>query len=73
MIYLEQSKKDEAKNKIALFRYGLISSLVNNTYEEKSMEEYYRKTASKSYILNGKEIKICAGTIKGWYINYKAY
>ena len=73
MIYLEQSKKDEAKNKIALFRYGLISSLVNNTYEEKSMEEYYRKTASKSYILNGKEIKICAGTIKGWYINYKKF
>ena len=70
---MEQSKKDEAKNKIALFRYGLISSLVNNTYEEKSMEEYYRKTASKSYILNGKEIKICASTIKGWYINYKKF
>ena len=70
---MEQSKKDEAKNKIALFRYGLISSLVNNTYEEKSMEEYYRRTASKSYILNGKEIKVRASTIKGWYINYKKF
>ena len=70
---MEQSKRDEAKNKIALFRYGLISSLVNNTYEEKSMEEYYRKTASKSYILNGKEIKVRASTIKGWYINYKKF
>lgn len=73
MIYVEQSKRNEAKNKIALFRYGLISSLVNNTYEEKSMEEYYRKTASKSYILNGKEIKVRASTIKGWYINYKKF
>lgn len=70
---MEQSKRNEAKNKIALFRYGLISSLVNNTYEEKSMEEYYRKTASKSYILNGKEIKVRASTIKGWYINYKKF
>ncbi len=70
---MEQSKRDEAKNQIALFRYGLISSLVNNTYEEKSMEEYYRKTASKAYTLNGKEIKVRASTIKKWYINYKKF
>lgn len=70
---MEQSKRDEAKNQIALFRYGLISSLVNNTYEEKSMEEYYRKKASKSYVLNGKEIKVRASTIKKWYTNYKKF
>ena len=70
---MEQSKRDEAKNQIALFRYGLISSLVNNTYEEKSMEDYYRKVASITYILNGKEIKVRASTIKGWYINYKKF
>ncbi len=70
---MEQSKRDEAKNQIALFRYGLISSLVNNTYEEKSMEEYYRKTASKSYVLNGKEIKVRASTVKKWYTNYKKF
>lgn len=70
---MEQSKRDEAKNQIALFRYGLISSLVNNTYEEVSMEDYYRKVASKSYTLNGKEIKVRASTIKKWYINYKKF
>ena len=70
---MEQSKRDEAKNQIALFRYGLISSLVNNTYEEVSMEDYYRKAASKSYTLNGKEIKVRASTIKKWYINYKKF
>lgn len=68
---MEQCERDRAKNTIALFRYGLISSLVNNTYEEKSMEEYYRKVASSTYNLNGKEIKLRPGTIKNWYINYK--
>lgn len=49
---MEQSERDKAKNDIALFRYGLISSLVNNTYEETSKEEYYRKVASKEKKLN---------------------
>ena len=70
---MEQSERDQAKNKIALFRYGLISSLVNNTYQEKSMEEYYRKIASGTYELNGKTIKIRPSTIKTWYINYKKF
>ena len=70
---MEQSERDQAKNKIALFRYGLISSLVNNTYQEKSMEEYYRKIASGIYELNGKTIKIRPSTIKTWYINYKKF
>lgn len=70
---MEQSERDQAKNKIALFRYGLISSLVNNTYQEKSMEEYYRKIASGTYELNGKTIKIRPSTIKTWYIDYKKF
>ena len=37
------------------------------------MEDYYRKAASKSYTLNGKEIKVRASTIKKWYINYKKF
>ena len=64
---MEQNERDKAKNAIALFRYGLISPVVNNTYEEKSKEEYYRKTASKTYTLNGSDIKVRATTIKGWY------
>ena len=67
---MEQEKRDAKKNEIALFRYGLISSLINNTYEEKSKEEYYRKAAIGSYTLNGKDIKVRAATIKGWYIDY---
>ena len=70
---MEQSERDKAKNAIALFRYGLISPVVNNTYEEKSKEEYYRKTASKTYTLNDKDIKVRATTIKAWYIDYQKY
>ena len=68
---MELSKRDQAKNAIALFRYGLISPIVNNTYEENSKEDYYRKVTAKTYDLNGKEIKIMASTVKTWYIKYK--
>lgn len=71
MIIIEQSKRDKAKNDIALFRYGLIVSLINNTYEDKSKEEYYRRMALDTYTLNGKEIKFRASTIKGWYLDYQ--
>lgn len=67
---MDKEERDKAKNTIALFRYGLISSLINNTYEEKSKSEYFRKAATKTYELNGKEIKLRASTIKNWYINY---
>ena len=68
---MEQNERDRVKNEIALFRYGLISSLVNNTYEERSKEDYYRKVALNTYTLNGKEIKLTANTIKNWYITYQ--
>ena len=68
---MEQKDRDKAKNDIALFRYGLISSLVNNTYEDKSKEDYCKRIASETYNLNGKEVKFRADTIKKWYINYK--
>lgn len=67
---MEQNERDKAKNAIALFRYGLISSLINNTYEESSKAEYFRKMALETYTLNGEEIKFRASTIKKWYINY---
>ena len=67
---MKQEQRDKAKNAIALFRYGLISPIVNNTYEEISKEEYFRKVAMKTYELNGKEIKVRPSTIKNWLINY---
>lgn len=68
---MELNERDRLKNEIALFRYGLISALVNNTYEERSKEDYYKKVALNTYTLNGKEIKFTANTIKNWYITYQ--
>ena len=68
---MDQQQRDTLKNSIALFRYGLISPLINNTYEEVSKEEFFRNVASKTYELNGKEIKVRPDTIKHWYLNYK--
>lgn len=70
---MEQKDRDELKASIALFRYGLISSLVNGTFEEKSKEEFYRKVASKKYTLLDKEIKLQPSTVKSWYLNYSKY
>ena len=68
---MDQEQRDKAKNAIALFRYGLISPLINNTYEEVSKEDYFRKVSVKTYKFNDKEIKFSANTIKKWYLNYK--
>ncbi len=64
---MKNTKLDE----LALFRYSLIAPIVNDTYNEASKEEYFRKTAAKEYTLpNGKITKFSAGTIKYWYKKY---
>ena len=68
---MDQEQRDNLKNGIALFRYGLISPLINNTYDEISKEEFFRNVASKIYELNGKEVQFQADTIKHWYLAYK--
>ena len=70
---MELEKRQQCKNEIALFRYGLIVPLINNTYEEKSKMDYYRNVAMKKYILLGKEYKFQASTIKHYYEAYKKF
>ena len=68
---MEQKAKDELKNEIALFRYGLIAPVVTDTYTENSKMEYFRNVASKSYIVNGKEEHFSSTSIKKWYLGYQ--
>lgn len=68
---MENKERDELKNQVALFRYGLIAPLVNDTYEESSKEEFYRKVASQKYKLLDKEIKLSTVTIKKYYESYR--
>ena len=68
---MEQKEKDAIKNEIALFRYGLIAPVITNTFEENSQLEYFKKVASKKYIVNGHEEQFAWQTIKDWYLQYK--
>lgn len=73
---MEKTKleKESEKNDIALFRFAIIAPLINNTYEEKFKEDFFRKAALKKYISpKGKEVVLTAGNIKRWYIAYNKY
>ena len=67
-------EKESNKNEIALFKYAIIAPLVNNIYDCKSKEEFYRNAAEKEYTLpDGRKTKLTPGTIKRWHIEYKKY
>ena len=50
---MEKTKleKENDKNAIALFKFAIIAPLVNNNYDYKSKEEFYRIAALKKYTL----------------------
>ena len=61
-------EKESSKNEIALFKYAIIAPLVNDIYESKSKEEFYKEAVDKTYkLLNGKTKTIYDTTIKRWY------
>lgn len=68
---MEQKDRDELKNTIALFRYGLISPVVNGTYEDKTQIDYFRRISQSKYDLLGKKLTFSVGTIKKWYLLYR--
>lgn len=68
---MEQKDRDELKNTIALFRYGLISPVVNGTYEDKTQMDYFRRISQSKYDLLGKELTFSVTTIKKWYLLYR--
>lgn len=70
---MKQKDRDELKKNIALFRYGLISPVVTNTFEDKSQMDYFRRVALSKYTLLGKEVSFTALSIKNWYISYRKY
>lgn len=64
-------EKEKNKEAIALFKYSVIAPLINNVYDYKSKEEFFREVANKVYKLpNGKQTMLHAGTVKSWYIRY---
>ena len=63
---------DQEKEKIALFRYGIISPLVSNIAISMSKKAFLRQLGEKEYLHpNGTNVKIDWKTIEGWYYQYK--
>jgi hypothetical protein len=58
-------------DKMALFKYSLISPAVTDTHKERSNAAYFRKAAEQSYRLpDGRIVKYSPNTIKHWYQTY---
>ena len=63
---------DETRQKIALFRYGIIAPVVSGTYDEgKSIKGFFRDAAGKVYTNpSGEETRVSASTLERWYYAY---
>jgi len=63
---------NETRQKIALFRYGIIAPVVSGTYDEgKSIKGFFRDAAGKVYTNpSGEETKVSASTLERWYYAY---
>ena len=58
----------------ALFRYSLIVPALNETFSEKSINEYFANVASKEHVLpDGTKKYFNISTIKNWYYQYRKY
>lgn len=64
---------DETRQKIALFRYGILAPIISGTYEEdKTIKEFFSDAAKKVYTNpRGEDTKVTAYTLERWYYKYK--
>ena len=64
----------EFKEKIAVFRFSMISGLTTGTFPCASKTDYF-KIMSQKMVTDpyGKNTTISAATIERWYINYRKY
>lgn len=63
---------DNERQKIALFRYGIIAPAVSGTYDESlSLKGFFRDASKKVYTNpRGEDTMISAATIERWYYAY---
>lgn len=63
---------NEEKERIALFRYSIISPMITQTIEYKSIQEGLRQLGQKSYVgPDGKIREYSPATIERWFYNYR--
>lgn len=64
---------EETRQKIALFRYGIIAPVISGTYDEsKSIKVFFSDAAKRVYANpRGEDTRISASTLERWYYNYQ--
>lgn len=64
---------DDERQKIALFRYGIIAPAVSGNYDVySSLKGFFRDAAKRSYVNpRGEDTKVAASTIERWFYSYK--
>ena len=65
---------EKLKQEIALFKFSLISPLVNETFTQSSAKEYLEEISSREYITpKGVKKEYAPETIKEWLRIYRKY
>lgn len=57
-------------NDIGLFRFGIISSLINKTHEYSSNEKFFDALSKQTFLFNNKKYQFSKFTLKRWYYLY---
>lgn len=65
---------NEEKERIALFRYGIISELVSGVSKYDNKDAYFKAKSEIEWLdQDGKPCKISEKTIERWFYNYQKY
>jgi transposase-like protein len=65
---------DKDRERIAIFRYGIIAPLVTDSYQETTKDSFYKNAAARiSKDQDGNSYSVSPCTIERWYIKYRKY
>lgn len=65
---------DLLRDKIALFRYGIIAPLLTGLHQSRTKEDFYQDASAQIKTnYNDEPYTVAPGTIEKWYIKYKKY
>lgn len=63
---------DKERERIAVFRYGIIAPLVNDSFTETSKKGFYKNASAKvTKDWDGKPYKVSSCTLERWFIRYR--
>lgn len=63
---------DKERERVAVFRYGIIAPLVNDSFTETTKNDFYKNTCAKVIKdWNGEPYTISPSTLERWFIRYR--